>query len=234
VNAFDASVLRFVEPYAGASPDIDAFLVLASQNHLFKGLAVMAVVWGLWFYQQKDLERTRQIIVATLLAALVALLVARVMANSLPFRPRPFDAAAFSSASLEPGAAHAGLDEWSSFPSDHATLFAALVAGVWFASWRVGLPLMVYVLLVILLPRVYLRVHYLTDIIAGAFIGVAIAWAMAAAPVRRVVATPLLRWSDWSPATFYACAFLLTTQIALLFDPVRKAAEFLKRTVLAG
>jgi hypothetical protein len=29
-----------------------------------------------------------------------------------------------------------------------------------------------------------------------------------------------------SPGTFYACAFLLTSQIAVLFDPVRKAAQF--------
>jgi membrane-associated phospholipid phosphatase len=55
---------------------------------------------------------------------------------------RFFDRFSFSAPEFEHGfalgRAQRGLDAWTSFPSDHATLFAALATGLWFASRRAG------------------------------------------------------------------------------------------------
>jgi undecaprenyl-diphosphatase len=83
-----------------------------------------------------------------------------------------------------------------------------------------------YCFVVILAPRVYLGMHYPTDVLMGALIGIAIAWLLHMPAIRRTFSAPLLQWQQRSPATFYASAFLLTSQIAVLFDPVRNVANF--------
>ena len=66
-------------------------------------------------------------------------------------------------------------DYWS-FPSGHATTAAAL-ATVLFLLWPRGLPLYVVAALLVMASRIVLDAHYTTDVIAGAAIGVAAAWA---------------------------------------------------------
>jgi undecaprenyl-diphosphatase len=171
------------------------------------------------------MNRHAQVMV-TLLAGLVALFVARAMAHELPFRVRPFALPEFADVFTVSRARMGNLDEWSSFPSDHATLFAALATGAWFANRRLGAMLWAYCLVVILAPRVYLGMHYPTDVLMGAFIGIAIAWLLHTPSIRGAISAPLLQWQQRSPATFYASAFLLTSQIAVLFDPVRNVAHF--------
>jgi undecaprenyl-diphosphatase len=148
------------------------------------------------------------------------------MANELPFRPRPLALPEFANAFHISRERLVGIDEWSSFPSDHATLFVALATGAWFACRRMGWVLFVYTFIAILAPRVYLGMHYPTDILAGALIGIAIAWFMHLERVRSAIARPFTYWQLRSPGSFYACAFLLTSQIAVLFDPVRRVARF--------
>src|SRR5262249_31855041 len=116
----------------------------------------------------------------------------------------------------------------------HATLFVALAVGVWCAHARAGALLLAYVTLVVLLPRIYLGMHYPTDIFAGAAIGGGIAWLANLKPARQRLPHPLLEWHRLSPGTFYACAFLLTSQIAVLFDPVRKVAHFAANLTSTG
>ena len=233
MNAFDHAILQAVARVSGQSPDFDLLVTFITANHLFKGFLVMGAIWWLWFREQRrqqtgpiDVERVHDQIMSTLLAGLIALVVARVLAEELPFRPRPLALPEFASAFQISRERLTGLDEWSSFPSDHATLFAALATGAWFACRSLGAMLMIYTFIVILLPRVYLGMHYPTDILVGALIGGVIAWAMHVSPVRSYISRPFTAWQLRSPGTFYACAFLLTSQIAVLFDPVRHVARF--------
>ena len=219
MNGFDLTILRFFDRFSGSHPSFDFWVSVLADSDLFKGYVVMAFVWAIWF--MSDTARTREHIAATLLGCLIALAVARGLAAMLPFRPRPFSTPAFAH-SFALGRAQRGLDTWTAFPSDHATLFAALAAGVWFASRRAGWLLLVYVIVVVMLPRLYLGMHYPTDLLAGGAVGVVIAWLVNSHALRLRIAGPLTRWHTWSPASFYACAFLLTSQIAVLFDPVRR------------
>lgn len=66
-------------------------------------------------------------------------------------------------------------DYWS-FPSGHATTAAALATAL-FLLWPRGLPLYVVAALLVMASRIILDAHYASDVIAGAAIGVATAWA---------------------------------------------------------
>jgi undecaprenyl-diphosphatase len=66
-------------------------------------------------------------------------------------------------------------DYWS-FPSGHATTAAALATAL-FLLWPRGLPLYVVAALLVMASRIILDAHYTSDVIAGAVIGVAAAWA---------------------------------------------------------
>jgi membrane-associated phospholipid phosphatase len=232
LNAFDSAILHAAARVSGASPDFDLMLVFISANHLFKGFIVMGAIWWLWFRDPRPVPTSpqeasvREQVMVTLLAGLLALFIARMLAHELPFRMRPFALPEFANAFTVSRPRLGGLDEWSSFPSDHATLFAALATGAWFACRRLGILLWAYTFIVILVPRVYLGMHYPTDILVGALIGIAIAWAVHVTPIRSWIARPFLHWHERSPGTFYASAFLLTSQIAVLFDPVRHVARF--------
>ena len=66
-------------------------------------------------------------------------------------------------------------DYWS-FPSGHATTAAALAAAL-FLLWPRGLPLYVVAALLVMASRIILDAHYTSDVIVGAVIGMATAWA---------------------------------------------------------
>ncbi len=96
-------------------------------------------------------------VVATIASGLLALAVFRVIARYLPFRMRPmfnpdlhFN---FPSGGLDP----AVLPAWSSFPSDHAMLWISVAMGIFLVRRGVGVLALLYTAIVILLPRVYLR-----------------------------------------------------------------------------
>ena len=66
-------------------------------------------------------------------------------------------------------------DYWS-FPSGHATTIAASATAL-FLLWPRGLPLYVVAALLVMASRVALDAHYVSDVIVGAAIGAATAWA---------------------------------------------------------
>ncbi len=78
-----------------------------------------------------------------------------------------------------------------SLPSLHASNFFAMAGVAWAASRRAGLLALVVAALVAL-SRVYLGVHWPTDVLAGAAWGLACAWLALAA--GRGVARHLVRW----------------------------------------
>jgi membrane-associated phospholipid phosphatase len=65
--------------------------------------------------------------------------------------------------------------KFASFPSGHTTtsMAAALAFGAVFPRWR---PAFLLAALLIALSRIVLDVHYLSDVIAGAFLGAAVAF----------------------------------------------------------
>lgn len=194
---------------------LDQTAVVLSESDLVKGGVVLAFFWAMWF--RHPLARDR--LLAGLVGALMALSVARVLSYVLPSRQRPLLDPDITF--VPPFGLHDQSDwtSWSSFPSDHAALFFALVAGIWLANRRVGILAGLYVLVAICLPRIYVGIHYLTDVIAGALIGFGVVallfrW-------REDWAKPILRGLEKYPGWGYALLYGLTFQIATLFWDLR-------------
>jgi membrane-associated phospholipid phosphatase len=70
------------------------------------------------------------------------------------------------------------LESWSAFPSDHAAYLCALAFGLAYLSRSLTVSIFLYAAGWICLPRLYLGVHYASDIVVGTGIGVATVWAV--------------------------------------------------------
>ncbi|PZR76648.1 MAG: phosphoesterase [Chthoniobacterales bacterium] len=223
MNVFDEAIMSFLNRAAQASPGFDQFVVFLSNSDLVKGGAVAAVVWAAWFYRGGDQNENRSFLLSAVLGALVALFIARVFAHWAPMRIRPVldPQLHFRSPSGLP--AQSNWTSWSSFPSDHAALFFALAMGVWWVWRKGGTALSLYVALVICLPRLYLGIHYPTDVLAGAAIGLGSVALLSNKALRSVVAEPILNWGERHPVLFYFSLSLLIFQIATLFWDIRVA-----------
>ncbi|MDX1436411.1 MAG: phosphatase PAP2 family protein, partial [Anaerolineales bacterium] len=125
---------------------------------------------------------------------------------------------------------------FNSFPSDHATLFYALATGFFIANRKMGVLTFIYVTLLIAIPRLYVGLHYPTDVLAGAILGIGITAFFITRPrVRELIKQWVLVWLDRQPGLFYAAIFIITFQIGTLFIESRELAsyifEFISRTI---
>jgi undecaprenyl-diphosphatase len=160
----DQAIVNALQSWAGRSPVLDSIGIFLASGLIW--LEVMAVVI-FWF-----LARRRRALAA--LSAFLASFLAWCVSQGIGlvwFRPRPF--------ADMPGVreliAKSALDK--SFPSDHATIAFALAFAVFLTDRRWGIALFVVAAL-ICLGRVFVGVHYPTDILGGALIGMAVAWAV--------------------------------------------------------
>ena len=119
------------------------------------------------------------------------------------------------------------MSSWSSFPSDQAALFFALATGIWLVNRRIGAFAFVWTAIAICMPRVYLGLHYASDIVGGAILGVAATLALQRLP--DTLAEPILRLEVRWPGPFYAAAFLFCFELAGLFWDSRSTALQLAR-----
>lgn len=221
MTTFDHSILFFLNQFAQRWPDFDNLVVILTNTDLLKGGIVMTVVWCAWFYRSSEQHRLRAQLLAAIVGALIALFIARVMAFALPLRTRPIldPALHFEPPSGLPD--QSNWTTWSSFPSDHAALFFALTLGVFRVSRKGGIILLAYVLLFICLPRIYVGIHYPTDILAGLAIGFGASALLGIEKFNEVWTKPLFLLLERRPGLFYALLFFLSFQIATLFWDIR-------------
>lgn len=235
VNPFDSGVVLWLNHFAGKWGTADAFVKVASDNDLVQAVVPVTILWFLWFRRggAAAVRRTREGVIATLLGSCVAVLLARALAWLLPFRTRPF-----ATPGLDYHLVHSqwdkGLHGWSSFPSDHAVLFFALATGIALISRPLGIAMLIYAALVDALPRIYLGIHYPSDIIAGALLGILLARVAATERVRRPLAERVLKWMDASPGLAYAAMFLCSFEVATMFDSALQMAQMSALLVLSS
>lgn len=225
MNTFDSTILHFLNQFSCRFAVFDKLAVATTQFYLLRGLPMILPLWWFWFRDGPTTQRDREIVVATIVASLCALVVGRLLGHWLPFRVRPF-------ANPELGLQFlaSGEDEfrtWSAFPSDHAMMWCAMATGVLLVSRRIGIFVLAYAFLVIGMGRVYVGLHHPTDVLAGAVLGVAICLLLNRERVRQLIAAPVLHFSSRHQPLFHVGMFLLSFELVTQFDELRQVGSYL-------
>lgn len=173
--SIDNAVFAAIHGIGSAGEPMRALSVFLARYLIFLALAFAAVMFArVW----RD-RASRVVIVATYLRAAAAAglgYAGNALIALLFFRPRPFVTLGIASLIGMPATA-------KSFPSDHATLAFAIAGTLAFAlphrRWQ-----FFTVAALIALGRVMVGVHYPTDVLAGALVGLCWAWAVESIDVR--------------------------------------------------
>ena len=128
--------------------------------------ATSGLIWFVLGFLMTCSRRWRRCGVSVIVAVILAYIVVDVILKPLVCRERPFDVADFDLLVAAP-------DTWS-FPSGHTASAFAGATAILIHNRRWGAVAMAYASLVGL-SRVYLCVHWPTDVIVGALVGIALA-----------------------------------------------------------
>ncbi|AXE26976.1 hypothetical protein C0216_29290 [Streptomyces globosus] len=189
----DVSLLHDVNALARYAPAaVDRAVVLASSY----GIPLLMLLLVLWCWRgarRQEPAAAAETFAALLWAPLAAViaLAANVPLRQLVGRDRPFRVHEGLHV-LEPAASQS----LYSFVSDHATFTMALGMGLFLARRRIGL-LGIGLALAEGLSRVYIGVHYPTDVLGGFALGTAVVLVLA--PLAMAVLTPAVRAAARSP-----------------------------------
>ena len=226
-DGFDLPILHFLTGFVGKSPLFDHFVHGISRYHTFKGVIIMSLFVYLWFRESPGepghlRSQARVVLLRVLTGGVAAVVVSRLLQLVLHIHQRPIVAALGLNFPPFMKEEWSG-SMWNSFPSDHSMLFFSLSTGLWMIDRRIGIFAFAWSLVVIDLPRLYLGIHYPSDVIAGAALGILFMIGWMRLPLSKY-ADRALAWGDHYRAAFYWIAFMVVDQVARLFDDIRDAA----------
>ena len=219
MGSLDLWIFHAINGWSGYPP-LDWIAGFADRNELLKAGILVSAFWWFWFTpgSRNDIRRA---VISAVLGTVVALIMARTLAAILPLRVRPiFTPDIGYIPPTMPMQGYQSMEDWNSFPSDHGAMWFALVYGLWRLSRPVGLAAAVFSLVWVCAVRVYLGLHYPSDLFAGGLIGLACGYLTPRMGGDRL-ADHLLTYERTRPQAFYALAFLATFEIANIFDDVR-------------
>ncbi|MET8572855.1 phosphatase PAP2 family protein [Streptomyces sp. NPDC004783] len=187
----DVELLYDINGLAKDAPHwFDRVMEFVGEYGLLFAIALL-VLWCWWGVRRRGGEDAASSVAALVwapLAAGVAVLV-NVPIRGFVERPRPFN----DHEGLE--VLVAGKDDFS-FVSDHATLCMALAVALFVANRKFGIGAIVLAVFGGFI-RVYMGVHYPTDVIGGFALGTAVALLLS--PVAMALLTPVVRAVERSP-----------------------------------
>ena len=231
VTAADWWVLHALNSFSGNSI-VDSTIEFICTSQFLKGAIPLAIYWYLWFDYSRRLQTSRAVLLKGVAAALVAVLVARLIAHALPVRIRPFADPSSGFRPLFPASGNGDFEDWSSFPSDTAAFEFALAWSLMGISRPAGWFLLIYSSGFACLTRIYLGVHYPSDIIVGGALGIAVAALVQKLDFAWIARNRSLRGSYVHPL-FYAMAFLITFEYAQIFDDLRALRKIIIQYIAA-
>jgi undecaprenyl-diphosphatase len=233
-HTIDKNIAIALGRFLGDWPLFDQFVLFLSSSHLVKGGVLCAAILYAWLWVTPSSEDTdqraiillrRSKLCAAILSGFMAEAFALVLQKLGEFRLRPFlEPAMQLNVPAELKALAPGMMTESSFPSDHAVLFFALATTVYLVERRLGWWLYGYVTLFIILPRLYLGLHYFSDVVTGALVGTAFALFFAHWLGNSRLLRKLTDYSITRAEIFYAIMFLCVFQLATMLQDIRNFA----------
>ena len=222
MNNFDYSILSALNGFSNHHPLFDEIIYFIGNNSFIKAGFIVAICCWEWFKNGEGLDKNRagrETILSALVASTLSILIARFAVLALPFRVRPICDPTNGLHFYNPEGLH--WENWSSFPSDHAILFFTLTTCFFFISRAAGWITLLHSTFVVCLPRIYLGIHYPTDILAGAAIGVGIGLLASRGAIKSAVAKVPLQWMVKYPGPYYAAFFLFMYEVSVLYNDAR-------------
>ncbi|MCB4821363.1 phosphatase PAP2 family protein [Roseicella aerolata] len=232
---FDAAVTL-----QGDGPGAQLFMRIADQfvgNHMVKMAPLVLLLLYVWLRspgktQQGGVLASAELVVRGTLAIGAALAFGRMLQLLLPMRQRP--RFAFPEIPFPPTDYFANLDDWSSMPSDHAMLVAAIAAVIWARSRPLAMLAVAWGLLFVSFARVYVGLHYASDVLIGYVLGLALATALLRIPLPAIA----WQWLEWlearRPALVFLGLFILGWAIGENFTSIRGMLSILRQALMAG
>ncbi len=217
IDQWDHALTLWLNQPAGRNLLLDKVMSDVAESELLKGAVFMALYWWLWF----EGRLSKRHVVIAVVGAVAAVILSRVVQFSLPFHQRPL---------LTPGLdIHQPLsiradtyNSFSSFPSDTATLFFALAVPLWTRSKALGAAAMTWTIIVICVPRAFLGIHFVSDVLGGIVLGVAFMAIFCPLLGRTQIPDRVVAFSKLHPELFYPLAFIVTFELSILFYDLRQ------------
>ncbi len=226
-RAWEYPVIRAMNAYADRSALFDRLMHALTTRDLLQGVTFISVLWYLWFSTDNPSDRAG--LVTGIVAASCAGIVSRVLQLVLPTHLRPLHTHALGFV-LPVGVTPDALNHFNSFPSDHGAVFFALSFVIYRMQPRLGVIAFAWAT-VLDVARVYEGYHFPSDIVGSIGLGLVMVILFDSRGIHQA-ARRVIAWEPVRRAPFYMLAFLLTYQVATLFDDVRELGRGFARAAL--
>ncbi len=161
-NTFDLDVFHAINQLAGHTPLLDVPMRFIAHY----GLEIYGVIFIIaWFALPRHEEQKRHALIVSFLGGVIALGLNFII-GTLMYRPRPFTVPSAHATQLIPHAND------TSFPSDHVAGGFGFASAAWGRTARWFSWVFTLLSIVMVFARVYVGVHWPTDVLAGLVIGI--------------------------------------------------------------
>jgi len=226
--SLEIELVRWIASLGGRSWWVDHVALALVTSPLFRAVPSVSILSGYWAAADSHGRgpETRRQVLAGFLSSVAALTLSRLI-QDLVQSPRPINDPTFAGLFHE---SYTSLD-FHSFPSDHAAMLVPLVCAIGalqpLAGAATGLLLAFG-----LLARIWRGLHYPSDVLAGALLGLAMVW------IVRLRADALDRGLDLldrarsrRPLTVATILFLIAFLCASMFESVRDLVEHVRHAL---
>lgn len=218
----EVSILSWLNSWNGSSGFVD-LVVFSLQTTLLKGMPFMLVFWALWFWPKMLEHRTgvREALTAALVCTVPIMGLTRTIANYAPYSPRPIHVPEFE-LELYPGQSVMQLNDWSSMPSDHASLFLGFAVAIFTIHRTSGFFLILWAIFAVSIPRIIVGLHWPSDILVGWLLGASLALFLIGPGTRLVRRASIVPYFEAREMIGYPLLFLATFEFTRMFSSTRE------------
>lgn len=169
MNGIDGKLFVYINNFAGRWPALDFLGIFLGEYLAFVLAAVLLVVV---FYPPSKKLTNRVMVCVSAAAAIIARWVVKEFILLFVHRLRPYGVVIGGHKLITTPK----IDDFQSFPSGHAIFFFALAMSLFCFNRKLGAWFFAAALLMGI-ARIYIGVHWPSDILAGAAMGIIIGWA---------------------------------------------------------